>query len=164
MSHAADPAHDQVPILEHVDQYLQLGQQYECSDIHLPTDSVPHWRRFGLLQPIWPEAVKLRAADTERLAYSFLGPKERERLETRGDVDFAYATPFGRFRASVVRQRLGFDMAFRIISTKIRSMDEIGLPEVCRTLTQYHNGLVLVTGSVGSGKVDDAGSVGERGE
>jgi twitching motility protein PilT len=152
MSHAADPAHDRVPVLEHVDQYLMLGQQYECSDIHLPTDSVPHWRRFGLLQPIWPDAVKLRAADTERLAFEFLGPRERERLETRGDVDFAYATSFGRFRASVVRQRLGFDMAFRIITTKIRTVDEIGLPDVCRTLTQYHNGLVLVTGSVGSGK------------
>lgn len=152
MSHDADPTHDLVPCLEHVDQYLQLGQQYDCSDIHLATDTTPHWRRFGQLQPIWPNAAKLTAADTERLAYSFLSPKERERLETRGDVDFAYSTDFGRFRASVVRQRLGFDMVFRIINTRIRSMDEIGLPEVCRTLTAYHNGLVLVTGSVGSGK------------
>jgi len=152
MSHEADSSSDRVPALEHVDQYLQLGQQYDCSDVHLPTDSAPHWRRFGQLQPIWPNAETLTAADCERLAYSFLGPKERERLDQRGDVDFAYATDFGRFRASVVRQRLGFDMAFRIISTKIRTMDEIGLPDVCRTLTAYHNGLVLVTGSVGSGK------------
>ena len=152
MSHEADSSSDLVPALEHVDQYLQLGQQYDCSDVHLPTDSTPHWRRFGQLQPIWPNAATLTAADCERLAYSFLGPKERERLDQRGDVDFAYSTDFGRFRASVVRQRLGFDMAFRIISTRIRTMDEIGLPDVCRTLTAYHNGLVLVTGSVGSGK------------
>lgn len=152
MSHEADPSHDLVPALEHVDQYLELGQQYDCSDIHLPTDSVPHWRRFGQLQPIWPNAAKLTAADCERLAYSFLSPKERERLDQRGDVDFAYVNHLGRFRASVVRQRLGLDMVFRIINTRIRSADELGLPDVCRTLTAYHNGLVLVTGSVGSGK------------
>ncbi len=152
MSQEADPSHDRVPILEHVDQYLQLGQQYDCSDIHLPTDSTPHWRRFGLLQPIWPNADKLTAPDTERLAKGFLTEKELDRLETRGDVDFAYSTDFGRFRASVVRQRLGYDMAFRIINTHSRTMQELDLPEVCRTLTQYHNGLVLVTGSVGSGK------------
>jgi len=67
-------------------------------------------------------------------------------------VDFAYATPFGRFRASVVRQRIGTDLVFRIIATKLRSMDDLGLPESLKLLTQYHNGLVLVTGSVGSGK------------
>ena len=70
----------------------------------------------------------------------------------RGDVDFAYATDFGRFRASVVRQRLGIDIVFRVISTNLRSMDDLGLPESLKLLTQYHNGLVLVTGSVGSGK------------
>jgi len=154
MSHEQAHAHhdDRVQVLEHVDQYLLLGQQYLCSDIHLPTSSAPHWRRFGTLQPIWPNADILHPEDTERLARGFLGPRELERLETRGDVDFAYSTDFGRFRASVVRQRLGFDMAFRIISTNIRTVADIGLPDVCRTLTQYHNGLVLVTGSVGSGK------------
>ena len=76
MSHEADSSSDLVPALEHVDQYLQLGQQYDCSDVHLPTDSSPHWRRFGQLQPIWPNAATLTAADCERLAYSFLGPKE----------------------------------------------------------------------------------------
>ncbi len=148
----SDPAHDLVPALEHVDQYLQLGQQYDCSDIHLPTTSVPHWRRFGQLQPIWPNAAALTAADTERLAMGFLGEKERARLDEKGDVDFAYSNEFGRFRASVVRQRLGFDLVFRIINTRIRTIDELQLPQICRTLTQYHNGLVLVTGSVGSGK------------
>jgi twitching motility protein PilT len=83
---------------------------------------------------------------------SFLQPKEMNRLQERGDVDFAYATPFGRFRASVVAQRLGYDMAFRIINTRVRTMEELSLPASLKPLTQYHNGLVLVTGSVGSGK------------
>ncbi len=138
--------------LDHVDNYLKIGQDYEASDIHLPVNSQPHWRRFGSLTPIWEDSERLTANDTERLAKSFLGPNELKRLESRGDVDFAYANDFGRFRASVVRQRLGYDMAFRIINTQVRSMDDLQLPQSLKPLTQYHNGLVLVTGSVGCGK------------
>ena len=146
------PSVEDVPVLEHVDEYLHLGQDYDCSDIHLATGAQPHWRRYGLLQPIWAHAGLLTARDTERLARNFLADKEWERLQRIGDVDFAYTTQFGRFRASVVKQRLGYDMVFRIISTKIRTIDELGLPEHVKPLTQYHNGLVLVTGAVGSGK------------
>lgn len=143
---------EKVKVLEHVDQYLKIGQDYDASDVHIPVSSVPHWRRYGHLQPVWESADTLTPADTERLARGFLGERERARLEKTGDVDFAYANSFGRFRASVVRQRLGYDLVFRIINTKIRSMDELQLPQALKVLTQYHNGLVLVTGSVGSGK------------
>jgi twitching motility protein PilT len=146
------PSVEDVPVLEHVDEYLHLGQDYDCSDIHLATGAQPHWRRYGLLQPIWEHAGLLTPRDTERLARNFLADKEWDRLQRIGDVDFAYTTQFGRFRASVVKQRLGYDMVFRIISTKIRTIDELGLPEHVKPLTQYHNGLVLVTGAVGSGK------------
>lgn len=144
--------HERVAVFPHVDDYLRLGQEYDCSDIHLATGAQPSWRRYGILQPIWENADLLTKEDSERLVKSFLGPRELKRLEERGDVDFAYVTPFGRFRASVVTQRLGFDMAFRIINTRVRTMAELGLPETLKPLTQYHNGLVLVTGSVGSGK------------
>ena len=140
-------------VLDHVDQYLQLGREYDCSDIHLPTAFPPAWRRFGQLSPIWEDHPLLTAQDTERLAQSFLGTKEWNRLQEKGDVDFAYANDHGRYRASVVKQRLGYDMAFRVINTKIRTMEEIGLPlEHLVPLTRYQNGLILVTGSVGSGK------------
>ena len=140
-------------VLDHVDQYLQLGREYECSDIHLPTSFPPAWRRFGQLAPIWEDHPLLTAVDTERLARSFLGPNEWSRLQDKGDVDFAYANDHGRYRASVVKQRLGYDMAFRVINTKIRTMAEIGLPlDSIIPLTRYQNGLILVTGSVGSGK------------
>jgi twitching motility protein PilT len=140
-------------VLDHVDQYLQLGREYGCSDVHLPTAYPPAWRRFGQLGPIWEDHPPLAAPDTERLVRSFLGPTEWERLQTRGDVDFAYANDHGRYRASVVKQRLGYDMAFRVIDTKIRAIEEIGLPmEHIIPLTRYQNGLILVTGSVGSGK------------
>jgi len=138
--------------LDHVDQYLLIGQESGASDIHLGVNAQPIWRRFGNLEPIWLQAPKLNVTDTERLAMGFLTDAQKQLLTDRGDVDFAYATPFGRFRTSVVRHRLGIDLVFRIINTKLRTMDEIGLPPSLKLLTQYHNGLVLVTGSVGSGK------------
>src|SRR5215213_4870695 len=149
---ALAPAAGEVHTLEHVDNYLRIGQESDASDIHLGVNSAPIWRRFGLLEPIWLQADKLTPADTERLAMGFLTDAQKELLAKRGDVDFAYATSFGRFRASVVRHRLGMDIVFRIINTKLRSMDELGLPASLKLLTQYHNGLVLVTGAVGSGK------------
>jgi twitching motility protein PilT len=144
------PAHQ---VLDHVDQYLHLGREYDCSDLHLATAYPPAWRRYGQLSPIWEDHQPLAPQDTERLAKSFLGPAEWERLQTKGDIDFAYSAPNGRYRASVVKQRLGYDMAFRIINSQIRSIEDIGLPlEHILPLTRYQNGLVLVTGSVGSGK------------
>lgn len=140
------------PVLDHVDQYLAVGKEYGASDIHLSVNSPPIWRRHGVLQPIWGDARALVAKDTERLAMGFLTGAQRHHLSEIGDVDFAYAAGIGRFRTSVVRQRLGYDLTFRIISDDVRTMEDLGLPEALKLLTQYHNGLVLVTGAVGSGK------------
>jgi len=142
----------EVHTLDHVDQYLMVGKESDASDIHLSVNSKPIWRRYGILEPIWNQAPVLTAADTERLAMGFLDEKQQRQLEERGDVDFAYSNSLGRFRTSVVRQRTGHDLVFRIINSRVRSMDELGLPPELKLLTQYHNGLVLVTGSVGSGK------------
>ncbi len=141
-----------VHTLDHVDTYLRIGQESGASDIHLPVNVQPTWRRFGNLEPIWLQADILTAADTERLAMGFLTEKQKQHFYDKGDVDFAYESSIGRFRASVVRHRLGIDIVFRIISTNLRSMDQLGLPETLKMLTQYQNGLILVTGSVGSGK------------
>ena len=143
---------DGLHTLEHVDHYLYIGQQSCVSDVHLSVNSRPVWRRNGELEPIWLNAPVLSAADTERLAMAFLNDEQKRFLTERGDADFAYATQFGRFRTSVVRHRLGYDMTFRVINTQLRSMADLGLPNSLKLLTQYHNGLVLVTGSVGCGK------------
>ena len=74
-------------------------------------------------------------------------------LEKNKGLDFSYEIPgLARFRANVIRQRKGHDAVFRIINTSVRTMDELGLPEQLKVLTQYHNGLVLLTGAVGCGK------------
>src|SRR2546429_2593433 len=138
--------------LAHVDDYLVIAQQAGASDIHLGVNAPPIWRLHGTLQPIWPDASPLTAQDTKTLAESFLTDSQKKQLDERGDADFAYANSSGRFRTSVVRQRLGVDLVFRIINTKVHTMDELGLPEHLKLLTRYQNGLILVTGSVGSGK------------
>ena len=138
--------------LDHVDQYLMIGRESGASDIHLAVSSRPAWRRFGILEPIWLQAPILTAAETERLAASFLTDAQWQAIAARGDVDFAYSNSFGRFRACVVKQRLGYDLTFRIINSQVPTMAELGLPPQIKLLTQYQNGLVLVTGSVGSGK------------
>ena len=136
----------------HVDNYLAIAQESGASDIHLGVNMPPLWRRNGVLEPVFRLAPRLSPEDTERLARSFLTEPQLARLADQGDVDFAYSPDFGRFRTSVVRQRLGTELVFRVISTKLRTMDELGLPQSLKKLTEYHNGLVLVTGSVGSGK------------
>jgi twitching motility protein PilT len=139
-------------LLGHVDDYLAIGQQAGASDVHLGVNAPPIWRLHGTLQPIWPDASRLTAEKTKRLSDGFLSDLHKAQLAERGDADFAYANSFGRFRTSVVRQRLGIDLVFRIINTGVRTMDELGLPEHLKLLTRYQNGLILVTGSVGSGK------------
>jgi twitching motility protein PilT len=138
--------------LLHVDEYLALGQEAGASDVHLGVNAPPIWRLHGTLQPIWPDAPRFRPEQTQKLAETFLTNTQRQLVEERGDADFAYANSRGRYRASVVRQRLGTDIVFRIINSHVRTMDELGLPEHLKLLTRYHNGLILVTGSVGSGK------------
>jgi twitching motility protein PilT len=136
----------------HVDHYLAIGQRAGASDVHLGVNAPPLWRLHGTLQPIWPDAPRLTSENTLALAEGFLSDLNKTQLNERGDTDFAYANNAGRYRTSVVRQRLGIDLVFRIINTKVRTMDELGLPEHLKLLTRYQNGLLLVTGSVGSGK------------
>ncbi|MDF1826244.1 MAG: type IV pilus twitching motility protein PilT [Verrucomicrobiales bacterium] len=141
-----------IAILSHVDEYLRLAQEYNVSDVHLAPNTQPKWRRFGLLQPIWENGDIITPEQSETLARNFLPEQELRRIEERGDVDFAYDHGFGRFRASVVKTRLGWEMVFRVIDTELRTMEQLGLPDAIKPLLEYHNGLVLVTGAVGSGK------------
>ena len=138
--------------ITHVDQFLQYAQTAEASDVHLCSGALPSWRRNGNLDPIFPDAEFLTDAHTRMLAESFLNEERLATLDSRGDVDFAYDAGYGRFRASVVRQRVGYDLVFRIIHSQLRTLEDLGLPASLKSLTQFHNGLVLVTGPVGSGK------------
>ena len=131
--------------LPHVDDYLEIGQKAGASDVHLGVDAPPIWRLNGALEPIWPDAPRLTKAQTLALAQGFVPEVYQEELNRRGDSDFAYQNEFARYRTSVVRQRLGIEIVFRVINTHLRTMDELGLPEHLKLLTRYQNGLILAT-------------------
>ena len=101
---------------------------------------------------MWPDAPPLTREQAFALAEAFVPEMYKEELDSRGDSDFAYENKFARYRTSVVRQRLGIEIVFRVINTHVRTMDELGLPEHLKLLTRYQNGLILATGSVGTGK------------
>jgi twitching motility protein PilT len=138
--------------LRHVDDYLEIAQKAGASDLHLAVSAPPIWRMHGMLEPIWPDAPRFTGEQTAALAERFMPDNYKEELNTRGDSDFAYQNRFARYRTSVVRQRLGIEIVFRVINTTVRTMDDLALPEHLKLLTRYQNGLILVTGSVGTGK------------
>jgi twitching motility protein PilT len=136
-----------------IEELLRLGFDAGASDVHLGVGAPALMRRHGTLQPLYPTAEPLTNTQTETLVRSFLNPMQLEALQKNLALDFSYEIPnLARFRASVVKQRKGYDAVFRIINSKLRTMDELGLPPHLKVLTQYQNGLVLITGAVGSGK------------
>jgi twitching motility protein PilT len=150
------PKHSAPPVashpLPHVDDYLEIGQKAGASDVHLGVAAPPIWRVNGALEPMWPDAPRLTKEQTLALAETFVPEVYKEELKETGDSDFAYANEFARYRTSVVRQRLGMEIVFRVINTHVRTMDDLELPEYLKLLTRYQNGLILATGSVGTGK------------
>src|SRR5881275_54769 len=144
------------PVASHplpsVDDYLEIGQKAGASDVHLGVAAPPIWRVDGALEPMWPDAPALTGEQMLALTEAFVPEVYKEELNSRGDSDFAYQNEFARYRTSVVRQRLGVEIVFRVINTHVRTMDELGLPEYLKLLTRYQNGLILATGSVGTGK------------
>ena len=151
MSQVLIPSFESHP-LPHVDNYLELGQKTGASDVHIGVAAPPIWRLDGTLQPIWPDAPALTGEQTVALAETFMPEVYKEELNERGDSDFAYENAHARYRVSVVRQRLGVEIVFRVINSYVRTMDDLGLPEQLKLLTRYQNGLILATGSVGTGK------------
>ncbi|MGE5209341.1 MAG: type IV pilus twitching motility protein PilT [Alphaproteobacteria bacterium] len=151
MSQVSVPQFESHP-LPHVDNYLEIGQKAGASDVHLGVAAPPIWRMHGVLEPMLPDASNFTGEQTVALAEAFMPEVYKQELNTRGDSDFAYENKFARYRVSVVRQRLGVEIVFRVINTYVRTMDELGLPEHLKLLTRYQNGLILITGSVGTGK------------
>ncbi len=135
----------------HLNNFLQYCVNVGASDLHISSGSVPLMRFNGELRPLKHNA--LTARDTIHLIGQILQPQQKQFFSNNLDLDFCYEAPgIGTFRANILRQRNGIDAVFRIIPTKIRSLEELGLPRIVKDLTHYHHGLILVTGSAGNGK------------
>jgi len=121
------------------------------SDLHLTTGTPPQVRVNGKLARL--EMGELAAADTKQLAYSVLTDAQKKRFEEALELDFSFGIKgLARFRCNLFNQRGAVAAVYRLIPERIRSFDELGLPQVLATLADRPRGLVLVTGPTGSGK------------
>ncbi|HEY8528341.1 MAG TPA: ATPase, T2SS/T4P/T4SS family, partial [Paenibacillaceae bacterium] len=130
-----------------------LEQAYEqrASDVHLTPGSPPLMRLNGVLTPIVPTILK--PEDTIRMAKEVFSAEQLETLNKKGEVDFAYTLPgVCRFRGNAFRQRRQVNMAFRVLSSKVPTLEQIRLPDLVKDIAAKNQGLVLVTGPTGSGK------------
>jgi twitching motility protein PilT len=123
-----------------------------ASDLHLKVGSYPFMRVTGALV-VASEDTRLEAADTELMARSIMSPGQLEKFRSAQEIDLAYSVPgLGRFRANIFQQRGSIGLVLRIIPVGIRTLDELGLPPVLKRIALEERGLVLVTGTTGSGK------------
>ncbi len=134
-----------------LDQYLQACVECKGSDLHVASDSPIYVRQLGRLAPITPEP--LSAAHCEMMIFEVLDPVTLEKLKNDWEVDTSYTMPNGeRFRVNAYRQRKGWDAVFRHFSSRVPSIDELGLPPILKKFSDANQGLILITGPGRSGK------------
>lgn len=122
-----------------------------ASDLHMVIGFPPLLRLRGELVPL--DAPVLTPESNKGLLFEILDPVQQEALLTRKDFDKAYEIEgVGRFRCNFLFQHRGIGAVFRIIPTKILTLDELGMPAIVKTVAHFQRGLVLVTGPTGSGK------------
>jgi twitching motility protein PilT len=133
------------------EELLKYAVNNGASDIHITVGVPPTARINGNLVPITQGS--LGTADTEALAEEILSREYLEEYKKKGEIDLSYSVKgLGRFRVNVYRQRGSSSMALRIVALDIPTLDQLGLPDSVRELSERTRGLVLVTGPTGSGK------------
>lgn len=131
---------------------LQILVERGGSDLHLTSGTHPQIRIAGKLMQL-TQFEQLTPQDTQRLAYSVLNEGQKQKFEEDSELDLSFGIQgLARFRANVYRQRGAVGAAIRVIPYKIRSFEELGLPNVVQEFADRPKGLVLVTGPTGSGK------------
>ena len=136
----------------HIDELLRIAVDAGASDLHVKVGSHPMMRVNGSLVPA-SDMPRLGLDDTEAMAAAILSPAQQQKFREHQEVDLAYSVPgLGRFRCNVFRQRSTVGIVLRVIPTRISSIEELHLPPVLRSIAEEERGLVLVTGTTGSGK------------
>jgi twitching motility protein PilT len=134
-----------------IDQLLSVIVAQGGSDLHIGEGQPPKMRKHGDVMPIREEPVERDEA--ARMLSEICGPQSWEIFEERGDLDFAYEMDErSRFRCNFLKQANGYGAVFRLIPTKIASLEQLGIPPIVKEFCHLRGGLVLVTGPTGSGK------------
>jgi twitching motility protein PilT len=131
---------------------LEFAKRMDASDLHLTVGVPPTLRVHGKLVPV-PGTQPLSRDEVHDMVYDVLTDAQKAKLEEHLDLDFSLELEgLGRFRVNVFFHRLGEGAVFRLIPSRIKSIEELGLPGVLEDLSMRERGLILVTGPTGSGK------------
>ena len=134
-----------------IDAFLKLGLAQGCSDVHLSVGVPPMLRMNGDLMPI--KFRELSDTELETYVLEILTKNQKERLLEGHDLDFSYvAEEGGRFRVNVFRKVTGYGAVFRHIPDDVPTLEQLDVPKILNDFCDYHQGMVLVTGSTGTGK------------
>ncbi len=142
----------------HIDRLLETVIKKGASDLHISVGRPPTIRLSGRLRAL--ETKVLDPDDTVALMKSITPDRNQQEIQEEGGTDFGFAFgDQGRFRVSVFRQKGNISLVLRLIPNKLMSLEEIGLPKLCRALCRRPRGLFLVTGPTGSGKTTTLASM-----
>jgi len=134
-----------------IDAFLKLGMQQGCSDVHLAVGVPPMLRMHGDLLPI--KFRDVRAGELEGYIAEILTRSQSEYFAGGNDLDFSYvSSDGGRFRVNVYRKDSGVGATFRAIPSEVPTLEKLALPPIVTKLCDFHQGMILVTGSTGTGK------------
>lgn len=148
---AAGPAGAGSPDTAQLTEVLRLGCERGASDVHIHAGSPLRLRLHGRFEAVGEEPIAPERA--EELIASALRADQADVFRERGELDFAYTVPgLGRFRVDVYRQQHGADGVFRVLPGRPPTLEELGLPTALAKFTNYHQGLVLITGPGNCGK------------
>src|SRR5437762_2213485 len=136
----------------HINDLLKIASERKASDLHLKVGSHPVLRINGELVPL-VENKRLMQEDTIAMAFSIMSNRQKQKFKDNLEIDIAYSVPgLGRFRCNVFQQRGTVGLVLRVIPVKIMTVRELGLPTVLEKICNEQRGLILCTGTTGSGK------------
>jgi len=136
----------------HINDLLRIAVDHGASDVHVKVGSYPMLRVGGTLTAARDER-KLDLEEVIAMTAAVLSPTQRQKFKEAQELDLAYSVPgLGRFRVNVFQQRGTVGLVFRVIPMEVRTIEELDLPRVLKQVASEERGLVLVTGTTGSGK------------
>jgi len=135
-----------------IDELLRSACESKASDLHLKVGNYPYLRVDGDLRPM-QQFQRVSSEDMLNMAFSIMTNRQKQKFKENTELDMAYGVAgLGRFRVNVFQQRGNVGMVLRVIPTKIRTLDELYMPQVIDKICEEQRGIVLVTGTTGSGK------------
>jgi twitching motility protein PilT len=135
-----------------IDDLLRRAVETKASDLHLKVGNHPYLRVDGLLNPLG-DVPRITPEEMLSMAFSMMTNRQKQKFKETAELDMAYGVPgLGRFRVNVFQQRGNVGMVLRVIPTKIRTIEELELPRVLTQVCEEQRGLILTTGTTGSGK------------